>query len=318
MKKFQVAFVAGILLISFRHSNAQILSPESLGSGGAYSSAGGIRLDQHIGGLAITSISNENFLYTQGFLQPDAGVTSTVPFINDVTLTGGYGIDNAGTTFINGNIMLEFTTGEPASITHINGTNMLTQGLLQPYPVNMVLPVTGFDLVARRTDAGHVMLNWKTLQEFNNKGFHIERKLTGENNFTVIGYIPSAALNGNSSLPLLYEKNDNNSFTGKTWYRIRQEDIGGSSTYSPTRLVNGSSNVKNMKVWPIPSPGPVNVLVNGITSRDKLMVFDINGRLVQQHTIQNNVALTLHPMTAGTYIIRLAESKDLLQKIVVQ
>lgn len=309
-----------LLALFTKQSIAQQQYPTTLSNAGNSSSNGGILLESSLGGLAVNSLSTPTFLYTQGFLQPDAGISTFVPSVNDVVLSSGSGLDNAGTTFISGNIMLEFTTGEAASITHINSNQMVTQGILQPYSIGSVVPVTGLELTARRTDAQTVLLSWKTLQEINNKGFHIERKLENENSFATVGYLATAAIGGNSSLPLLYQKNDNNSFAGKTYYRIRQEDIDGTISYSPIRMVEGigATVLVNVKVWPIPATGPVSVLANGLATTDHLQVFDMNGKLVQQQTIQNNVPVVLNKLVSGTYVIKLAGNKELIKKIIVQ
>lgn len=316
MRKRSKILLAMLLLTKL--AAAQQLSPQTVNAAGKSHSNGGIFLEDALGGLLVSTIATPTFMYTQDFLQPDAGSTNIIPPINDVVLSSGSGVDNAGTTLLNNNIMLEFTIGEFASITQLNGNNMLTQGILQPHSLGVVLPVTGFDLGARRTDAQTVSLNWKTVQEFSNKGFHIERKYENENSFSTIGYMATAALDGNSSLPLFYQKNDNNSFTGKTYYRIRQEDIDGSSTYSPVRMVDGIATTASMKVWPIPSAGPVNVVVNGITKADQLLLFDMNGKMVQKKVVQNGLSIKLTNLGAGTYIIKLAGNNDLVQKIVVQ
>lgn len=318
MKQF---LYTGLLLCLAIAGNAQQQYPTTLSNAGNSSSNGGILLESSVGGLAVTTINAPAFMYTQGFLQPDAGFTTAAPpFINDVALSSGSGIDNAGTTFINGGVILEFTTGEFASITHSSGNNMITQGILQPYNTVVVVPVTGLDLAARRTAANTVSLDWKTLQEFNNKGFHIERRFENENDFTTIGYVATAAPGGNSTFPLFYQQADNNSFTGTTFYRIRQEDTDGSISYSPVRSVNGSSNTiaASLKAWPIPASGPVSVLVTGLATADRLLVFDMNGRLVQQQNIKNDVVVKLYNLTSGTYIVRLAENKGIVQKIIVQ
>ncbi len=317
MKRF---LYTGLLLCLTIAGNAQQQYPATLSNAGNSSSNGNILLESSVGGLVVTTITSPSFMYTQGFLQPDAGFTNTPPtYIVDIVLSSGSGIDNAGTTFIDAGIMLEFTVGEYASITHINSDKMLTQGILQPYSIGVVLPVTGFDLMVKRTDAHTVLLNWKTLQEFNNKGFHIERRFENETGFTTIGYVATAAPGGNSSFPLAYQQTDNNSFTGKTFYRIRQEDIDGSISYSPVRMVDGN-NINNisLKAWPIPASGPVSVLTSGLTTADRLLVFDMSGRLVQQHPVKNDVAVKLTNLVSGTYIIRLAERKGIVQKIIVQ
>lgn len=115
---------------------SQMISPSTIGSFGKSTSVSSILLEDHIGNLFTHSISTNTFLYTQGFLQPDAGTTNQVPFINDIVLEGGlYLLDAMGSTVENfeENALLDFALGEVASITLYNGSNMLTQGVLQPY-----------------------------------------------------------------------------------------------------------------------------------------------------------------------------------------
>ena len=112
---------------------AQILSPVNTGSYGRSSLNGGVLLEDNIGSIQVSTLSTPTFMYTQGFLQPDAGTTNIVPPINDVTLSGGFALDNAGTTFSAGSAMIDFTLGETASITLNSANNMVTQGILQPY-----------------------------------------------------------------------------------------------------------------------------------------------------------------------------------------
>jgi Secretion system C-terminal sorting domain len=309
---FTILLIAGAV-------KAQQLTPTTISTGGSSKLAGSVLLEDNVGGLMVSTISTSTFIYTQGFIQPDAGTTTVVLPINDVVLNSGAGIDNAGTTFINGNIMLEFTVGEVASKTLFGGTNMLTQGILQPYNTIVALPVTGLEFFAKRLDASKVVLDWKTLQEFNNKGFHMERKYENETNFTDIGFVPSTAFGGNSSLPLTYQKQDHNSFAGKTYYRIKQEDLDGKSTYSVIRIVAGAMDKQmHMQVWPVPANGPVNVLVNGLTKNDVLLLYDISGKLIKQQPVQNNSPIQLSGLKTGTYVLRLAENKELVQKIIVQ
>jgi hypothetical protein len=276
-------------------------------------------LEDALGGFAVSTIGTSTFLYTQDFLQPDKGSTTTIPLINNVILNSGAGIDNAGTTFINGNSMLEFTLGEVASITHSSANNVLTQGILQPLPVGVTLPVTGLEFYAKRINNTTVQLDWKTLQEINNRGFHIERKKEIEGDFADIGFVSSNALGGNSSLPLSYVKTDANAYTGNTYYRLKQEDIDGRITYSLIRIVKGDvSKQLTMQVWPVPSASSVNVLVGGLEKPDMLMVFELSGKLIKQHIIQHNIQVQLNSLTPGTYILRLADTKDVAEKIVVQ
>jgi hypothetical protein len=130
MLHFKLAFLI-VFVASF--TQAQLLTPQTFSAAGASSSNGSVVLEYTMGGLSVSTISTSTFMYTQGFLQPEAGTTNTVPPINNVALSTGSVLDNAGTTLINGSTMVEFSLGEMACST-LNGTNaMLTQGILQPY-----------------------------------------------------------------------------------------------------------------------------------------------------------------------------------------
>lgn len=122
-----------VLILTGTLAKAQQLSPQTFNAAGRSSSAGGITLEDAIGGFSVQYFATPTFLYTQDFLQPEAGTITVPPFINDVKLDGLYGLDNAGTTFTSGNAMIDFTVGEPVSVALTSATNMLTQGILQPY-----------------------------------------------------------------------------------------------------------------------------------------------------------------------------------------
>ena len=312
----KIMVVAGLCITLT--AKAQQLVPQTINSGGNHKAAGAIVLEDALGGLLVSSISGSGFLYTQDFLQPDAGTTSSIPFINNVTLSSGNGIDNAGTTFIAGSTLLEFTVGEFASLTYVNANNMLTQGILQPYSSGSALPVSGLEFYAKRTGKNQVQLNWKTVQEISNRGFHIERKKENESDFRTIGFVSTAAAGGNSNQPLQYRYPDNNDFAGKTYYRLKQEDIDGRTLHSVIRWVNGESNQASMQIWPVPSTGPVSVLVTGIDNTDRLLVYDMSGRLVQQQPIQDQVPVQLRSLLPGTYLLRLARNKELSGSAVIQ
>lgn len=317
MKK--IIYLALLLLLTVK-IKAQQVYPTTISNGGTSSSNGGVILEYSVGGLMVSTLGTPSFMYTQGFLQPDAGSTIIIPYINDVVLSSGSGLDNAGTTFINGGIVLEFTTGEYASITHINGNNMVTQGILQPYSIGSTLPVTGLEFYAKRINNTTVQLDWKTIQEINNKGFHIERKKENEGAFNVVDFVNSkAGLGGNSSFPLEYQKLDNNAYSGNTYYRLKQEDIDGRTAYSIIRVVKGDvSKQLTMQVWPVPAVGYFNVSVSGLSKADVIQVVDMNGRLVNQFTIQNQIQQKVSGLPAGTYFVKLASDKTVGQKVIVQ
>jgi len=181
------------------------------------------------------------------------------------------------------------------------------------------LPITGLELYAKRISNTQVELDWKTIQEINNHGFHIERKKENENSFADMGFVPSNASGGNSSFPLQYQKLDNNNFTGNTYYRLKQEDIDGRSTYSVVRVVKGDESKRlTMQVWPVPAVNFFNVSVSGIDKPDAVQVFDMNGRMIKSFVITNQSQQQVYGLPAGAYYIKLGSDKTVGQKVIVQ
>lgn len=181
------------------------------------------------------------------------------------------------------------------------------------------LPVLGLQFTAKRINSSKVQLDWKTIQEINNLGFHIERKKETDNDYASVGFVNSAAPGGNCSLPLDYSKIDSNSFAGKTYYRLKQEDINGQFMYSVIRVVNGNTDKAiSLKAWPIPAAGDFSILVQGIDKNDLVQIIDVSGKLVQQIQVTDNVQQKVNKLPAGTYFLRLANNKDVVQKIVTQ
>lgn len=136
MRKIKILLAVLIILVAGK-MNAQQLTATAVNTAGQTHSVGGIFLEDAMGGLLVNTVSTATFMYTQDFLQPDAGTTSFIPPINDVALNSGSGLDNAGTTFISDEAMIEFTLGEVSCLTLNGSSKMLTQGILQPYRLYM-------------------------------------------------------------------------------------------------------------------------------------------------------------------------------------
>ncbi|TXI81610.1 MAG: T9SS type A sorting domain-containing protein [Crocinitomicaceae bacterium] len=229
-------------------------------------------------------------------------------------------VNSAGTSGIISNIHFEFNLGEVFSNTIENG-NMVTQGLLQPlFSSQGPLPVSGLVFNAMRISNFSVELKWTTQQEINNAGFYVERRKEGEAEFTTIAMVASKGMNGNASLPLNYNYEDNNSYTGKTFYRLRQKDIDGKETFSDIKAVSGTkSTAASIKVWPVPAIDKVNVLIKGIDAPQTLLVLDIQGRLVKKYSVNNEQTVVVTGLVKGMYVLRLNTGlSSVAEKIVMQ
>ena len=217
-----------------------------------------------------------------------------------------------------GGVHFEFNLGETFIHTLSGGGLTATLGLLQPQAPasNAPLPVTGLQLTARRLDAAHVRLDWKTLQEINNRGFHIERKTGNELAFVPVGFLATAAPAGTSATPLGYQYVDGNVFGGKTWYRLKQEDHDGRSAYSNIAIVNGLVSA-TLTAWPVPAPRDFQVRYSG-EKTEQLLLFNATGKLLRRLFLSPNETVGIAGLPSGTYFLRLEGHPDLVQRVVVQ
>ena len=137
-----------------------------------------------------------------------------------------------------------------------------------------------------------VQLLWSTASELNNRGFEIERSVNDASNFTTVGFVDGK---GNSTEISYYSFNDNPQISGanQVYYRLKQIDFDGTSTYS--NIVNVSYDVPAEFVLNQNYPNPFNpattisyfVPKEGFVS---LKVYDFLGREVK--TLVNEMKST--------------------------
>jgi hypothetical protein len=320
-------YLPGVLLLIGLSAHAQLTTPQAVNSGGASQASGGLLLESSLGGLAVQGVANTLFLYTPDFQQPFGGLTSVPPPLSGpggVKLESGAGIDNAGTSFLNNsgsnNLLLEFTLGEVASRSLSSASQLLTQGILQPFPLlnQSPLPVLGLELKARRVSPQKVALSWTTLQEINNRGFYLERRREDQSAFSTLRFVASNTGDGNSSFPQTYQALDTNGFGGRSFYRLKQVDHDGRYAYSLIRMVDGQVEGKiELKAWPIPATRYFYASLAG-TSWGVLQLFDAGGRLLRQVNASENEVVTFSQLAPGTYVLRMQGHTELQQKVVVQ
>ncbi len=97
-----------------------------------------------------------------------------------------------------------------------------------------------------------VLLNWQTATETNNKGFELERKLTGsENEWQKLTFIEGR---GTTSEISNYEYHDKISVSGVYNYRLKQIDYDGTFTYSDVVEVDFTTVVNYRLSQNYPNP----------------------------------------------------------------
>jgi len=165
------------------------------------------------------------------------------------------------------------------------------------------LPVVLTAFTAQTAGPAAVRLAWTTASEVNSKRFDVERSSDGHTFAT----ISAAAAAGTSSSARRYELLDTQLPSGKAlfYYRLRQVDLDGTSTYSPVRTVALTGAVAIPTLYP--NPAQRAVTLTGALPATRVTLFDALGRLVTSVTTDatGTAALTLPAgLAAGVYGVR--------------
>jgi hypothetical protein len=104
------------------------------------------------------------------------------------------------------------------------------------------LPVQLSAFLATRMSPGTVLLSWTTLSETNNYGFFVERRTSGQTDFSSVegAFIPG---HGTTTVPQQYSYTDIGAGTPETAYRLKQQDLDGTVRYSDPVIVQAATGV---------------------------------------------------------------------------
>lgn len=139
------------------------------------------------------------------------------------------------------------SNGEP-TITNLDGTTTgignstgeLSQGDIDAinfhYP-SAPLPVK-FVSIDAKMDNNNAIISWSTAAEYNNSGFTLQKSTDGRE-YTDVDFVRASEI---STTIKEYQAIDYNVESGKTYYRIEQEDIDGTLSYSDVVYVENQSN----------------------------------------------------------------------------
>jgi hypothetical protein len=194
--------------------------------------------------------------------------------------------------------------------TIINGTSFFalasTNAVDNPLSGLAPLPVelTSFSATAVGTA---VQVAWATASEKNSAYFEVQRSANGLR-FEALTQV--AAL-GTSTARHNYETRDAQPLAGQSYYRLRLVDRDGTFSYSPVATVRfGAANgPAQLTIYPNPSTGrSFHVATQNVPAGPAAVrVFDLQGRLVSQHTVDfAQPDVTIQPnrlLAAGMYVV---------------
>lgn len=202
--------------------------------------------------------------------------------------------------------------GAPASMTIGNlmdgsGTNyaMLDNALIE----DIILPVT-LSAYEGRQEGDHVVIDWETTSEVNNKEYRIFRSLDAKS-YTQIGTVEGK---GDSNKTLGYQFLDNEPYAGIAYYSLVQIDVDGTQHGLGVRAVRyepREDGILNIFPNPVSENQSLTVKYN-VTSSNmvKVSVLDMSGREVNHLEFEatpgvNELELQTADLKQGVYIIQM-------------
>lgn len=235
--------------------------------------------------------ANKQAYYCAGFigLFMGPGVGLSTYYTNGVGTPGDDG-------WFFANLRTQLDPGRPINM------NLSTIGACTPtYAACGALPVTWLSFTGERSGKQDV-LNWSTANETNSESFVIEKSLDAVN-FTTVGTVSAS---GNSSRISEYQFNTS-ADVGDTYYRLKQVDINGQSSYS-SLVVVGSTAQTQFAVFPNPSQSEV-YIASGSENNFTAELFDAQGRSILSIHGSGTVTVPATALPRGIYMVKLTDLK---------
>jgi hypothetical protein len=209
-----------------------------------------------------------------------------------------------GTTWDYGNSDIVATGTNPYSVTRTGFTSF------SPFAISMfaALPVKWLSFTGWN-EKNNNFLQWKTSNEENNNYFIIETSTNGTS-FTEI-----ERLNGNANTNNVQLYNfTHQDITGViNYYRIRQVDIVGRSSYSTTIKIQNAGLITKQSIFPNPVANRLSMAIQSQALKEiNLIISDVSGRQVYQQYFSvdkgnNSFSIDFSKQVAGFYILQIIE-----------
>ena len=243
-----------------------------------------------------------NIIYNGGFAGGTTVMCYDQPFfiINNAIFSGGVNDGSYTFCFLQPDFILNNFI--------YNGGNSSGFGRFC-YVFDNPLPVELIQFTAS-VDENRTKVNWTTASEINNDFFMVQRTPDG-NLFDDVKKMKGA---GNSSNVLNYQCFDEKPLSGKSYYRLKQVDFDGATSYSNLVAVNFDAVKNSLPLVIYPNPqiagGIINVqyTVNGDAEKVLFKIYDLSGRILYSVTkdLQHNgqaLHIPTSDMKSGIYFL---------------
>ena len=162
----------------------------------------------------------------------------------------------------------------------------------------------------------NVLLSWMTASELNNDYFVVQRSTDGRT-FKNIGKIDGKGTNAQSSN---YQFTDFDPKQGDNYYRLKQVDFDGGSSFSPVEHVRFESKASFVKITPNPVTGDFFEVQVPDVEEGIITLYDVFGKKILDQAIErsdrNNISIV--GLSNGIYFLSIRNDRmDQTAKVVV-
>ncbi len=195
---------------------------------------------------------------------------------------------------------------ENTNVNHLYG-QVIRNAVVWAAPLTIVLGIE-LEAFTATLEGRIVTLNWTTASETNNNFFSIERSLDG-NRWEWIEQTKGA---GNSIYKIHYSTIDINPYEGISYYRIKQTDFDGTTTYSDYKMIQNLLKTK-VDVYPNPTTGKLTINGNHIKA---IWLKDKFGNVVLKR--KGRGTLNLSGISQGYYVLQIEKQQEIISKLVIK
>lgn len=177
------------------------------------------------------------------------------------------------------------------------------------FAIETVLPVTWLSFTAQKLNNASVLVKWSTVNELNNKFYMVERS-SDELNFITIGQVTAG---NNAANVQEYNFTDYKALGGANYYRLKQVDADGHSSYSAIAKVILPEETISWSVQPNPVKTVAAFYARKNMSDVSIVLADASGRIVyntqkQKIAAGEQVLIPVSGLAKGVYIIKVSSN----------
>ena len=169
-----------------------------------------------------------------------------------------------------------------------------------------------------------VLIEWSTYSEINNDYFTIEKTKDGVHWFEV------ARINGNGNTNQVhrYSSIDEDPYSGKSYYRLKQTDFDGRFDHFTPLSITIQISQSEFVVYPNPSNGRISIEISSGFDNDEIMIriFSLDGNLLYSKSVTQEATEASRKfqidvseeIPSGVYIIQLrSEQENQSKKLII-